>query len=169
MTSSIREGELEFDFGAEEIEKLDQVGREMPIGMSFVDIVVFRQNETILIEVKDPSQTGTPPNEQGVFLKSLSKKTLINEKLVPKARDSYTFLHLMKRIKGNIVFVVLFGFDKCGFTLDPALMLTFRDRLKARLLKEAYEPWKIEYVNQVIVLTTGNWSKYFKDYHLRRT
>lgn len=168
LPDSIREGDLEFNFGTEEAKKLDQPGREMPIGMSFVDIVVFGQSETILIEVKDPSQIGTPGDQQTRFLKSLSTKTLIHEKLVPKARDSYTFLHLMGKTKGDIVLVVVFGFDRCNFKLDPALILTFRDRLRARLLKEAYVPWRIEYINRVIVITTQEWNKYFTDYRLSR-
>jgi len=55
MLTRFLEGGLELVFGAVQVEKLDRQGRSLPVGMSFVDFVVYEETRTILIEVKDPS------------------------------------------------------------------------------------------------------------------
>ena len=88
MLTRFLEGGFELDFGAVQVEKLDRQGRSLPIGMSFVDFVVYEESRTILTEVKDPSQRGARPKERQEFLRQIQQNTLINDRLVPKGRDS---------------------------------------------------------------------------------
>jgi hypothetical protein len=91
-------------------------------------------------------------------------KTLIHEELVPKARDSYTFLHLMDRIRDRpLILIFLLGLE----TTEPALLGPFKDKLLQRLRKEADRPWLIKYVTDCVVLTPSSWPDKFPQYPLR--
>lgn len=54
--TTLREGELLFSFPEDvRAERLDLKGRQQPKGMSLVDFVLESADETVLIELKDPS------------------------------------------------------------------------------------------------------------------
>lgn len=157
------EGELRFDFaGCVRAEKLDAPERTRPEGMSLVDFVVEEEGQTLLIEVKDPSDSRAPEAEREAFVRRLEGNTLIAANLVPKCRDSYTWLHLMRRDGQPMVYVVLLGVD------DPALLLGFKDRLLARLRQEAEEAWKRLYVRDCAVGTPEAWREIVKRYRVER-
>ncbi|MAF95003.1 MAG: hypothetical protein CMM60_04535 [Rhodospirillaceae bacterium] len=168
----IREGELEFDFsGAREFEKLDRqerdaASRPIPHGMKFVDFVVEEEDRVLLIEVKDPSCGQVPSSERTDFLKRMEHKTLIHYELVPKARDTYTFLHLMKRDEKPFFYVVLLGLEE--FNLDALFLPNFKDRLLQRLRQESDHPWRRDYVADCVVATVSNWRAIFPNYPLTR-
>lgn len=171
-----REGELEFDFSAaEKIEKLDDPGKPLPSGMALVDFVIEEDRRLVMVEIKDPScsSTGTNPaaeaaleKERTKFIKKVQDNSLIAQELTPKARDSYSYLHLMKRDGKPIVYAFLLGADK--LTLDPALLLTFKDRLLSRLRQEADKPWERHYVTDCVVLTEKTWALAFPQYPMTR-
>ena len=134
------EKRMKFDFtSAEKADRLDRQGVPLPHGMAFVDFVVEETKRTLLIEVKDPE--GTPAPHRSEALKDFSKKMrgngLIHEEIVPKARDSYTFLRLMGRDDKMFILVCLLGVG----SRDPALLGDFKNRLLARLSKETAVPW----------------------------
>ncbi len=172
----VQEGELIFDISAIAVEKLDKKGIPKPEGMSFVDLVIEEKDKIFLIEVKDPSQQGTPIKNKERFLRDLKQDNLINQKLVPKARDSYTYLHLMKRDNKPFIFVLLLGLDSLelekdmekSIELDEALLLSFQERLLKRIRKEAAQPWKRKYIKKCIVITTEKWPEYFSRYSIAR-
>ena len=152
------------------VDRLDEPGRRQPVGLSLVDFVVEQRERFLLIEVKDPSDPGIPPEhrarQQKKFQQKLRSDELIARSLVPKARDSYLFLHLMKRDTKPFVYVVLLGLSACG--VEPALLVAFKDRLLGRLRREADRPWERRYVRDCIVLTEASWSSAFPDYRLSR-
>jgi len=172
----MREGELEFDFSAAtQAEKLDDKGKKLPEGMKFVDFVIEEEHGLIMLEIKDPScqaKGGDTKAEAAIqkqrdeFIKKLYKDDWIAEDLTPKARDSYTFLHLMARDTKPIIYVLLIGSDK--LTLEPALLATFKDRMLARLRQEADQPWVRQYVDDCFVVTEKTWPIVFPDYPLTR-
>lgn len=167
MTPPVREGELEFEFsGAARVERLDQQGIPLPQGMQLVDFVVEEQHRTLLIEVKDPSQSAVPERERRSFAKKMRQNTLIHQELVPKARDSYTYLHLMANDSKPFLFVVVLGLEELPDQV--ALLAPFKDRLLGRLRHEAEEPWLRQYVTDCIVVTPDLWSTHFPDYALTR-
>ncbi|HIJ94865.1 MAG TPA: hypothetical protein HPP94_03830 [Desulfuromonadales bacterium] len=171
-----REGELEFDFtAAKSVDKLDDTKRKLPEGMQFVDFVVEDDARLLLIEVKDPScsaKGGTPQAEAAIaksradFTKKIENDSLISQELTPKARDSYTYLHLMKKDSRPMLYAFLLGADK--LTLDPALLIGFKDRLLARIRHEADQPWSRNYLADCIVLTESNWTSIFPQYPVVR-
>jgi hypothetical protein len=135
--------------------------------MALVDFVVEETSRMLLIEIKDPSQRPVPEKERQRFTRAMQHQTLIYEELVPKARDSYTFLHLMARDTQPVVYVVLLGLDQ--LPVDPVLLSSFKDRLLQRIRHEAQEPWQRQYVTDCVVVTPGTWSTYFPAYALSRS
>lgn len=171
-----REGELEFDFSAAAgVEKLDDLAKTLPVGMALVDFVIEEERRLVMIEIKDPScnaKGGTPTaeaaleRERAKFVKKVQDDSLIAQELTPKARDSYSYLHLMKRDCKPIIYAFLLGADK--LTLDPALLLTFKDRLLSRVRQEADKPWDRHYVADCVVLTEKTWNLAFPQYPMTR-
>jgi hypothetical protein len=97
----------------------------------------------------------------------MQHQTLIYEDLVPKARDSYTFLHLMGRDTQPCVYVVVLGLDRLA--VDPALLSNFKDRLLQRIRHEAQDPWQRHYVIDCAVVIPATWSTHFPAYALSRS
>jgi hypothetical protein len=168
MTARVREGELQFEFfGASSVERLDVQGQPRPQGMALVDFVVEESSRTLLIEIKDPSQQPVPERERQRFTRAMQHQTLIYEELVPKARDSYTFLHLMERATQPFVYVVVLGLERLA--VDPALLSNFKDRLLQRLRHEAQDPWQRHYIADCVVVRPATWSIHFPAYALSRS
>jgi hypothetical protein len=174
----VKEGELDFDFSdAKHVEKLDETGKKLPQGMMFVDFIVEEDDQLMMLEVKDPSckAKGVDPKaetalqkQRDEFIKKLYKDDWLTEELTPKARDSYTFIHLMGRDTKPIVYVLLIGSENLS-PLDPALLAAFKDRLLTRLRQEADQPWARLYVYDCFVLTEKTWNLVFPQYPLART
>jgi len=161
----VTEGRLAFDFSAaDRVLRLDEPGAPRPHGISFVDFVVEEGHRTLLIEIKDPDRTPGPHRQDALrrFDQKLRSDDLIHEELVPKARDSYTFLHLMAREGTERIFVCVLGVG----TPDPALLINFKDRLLARLRKEAATAWVRPYVKDCVVVTPKTWTSVFSKYPL---
>ena len=154
---SWREGELSFDFGKLHAWRLDEPGRPQPIGMKFVDFVVEEQDRLLLVEVKDLDATPEchRPGQEEEWRRRLRSKDWIGHELVPKARDSYTFLHLMALDTKPMDFVVLLGWERC----EVPLLVAARDILLRRLRKEAAKPWKREYVLACWILRLEDWEE----------
>lgn len=168
MSNIWREGELVFEFGDDVIvQKLDEQGVPIPAGMCLVDLAVKEERRTLLIEIKDPSQAIVPADQRSRFSQSMSGDSYIQEKLVPKARDSYTFLHLMQEDNNEFFFVVVFGLE-CFKPNDRALLLGFKDRLLRRLRHEGKNPWKRLYIVDCVTLTVEDFPKLFPEYTLTR-
>ena len=168
---------MDFDFSAaKQAEKLDEKRRKLPEGMMFVDFVLEEEEQLIMLEIKDPSckaKGGDSKAELAIqkqrdeFMKKLPKDAWIAEKLTPKARDSYTYLHLMERDTKPIIYVLLIGSENLS-ALDPALLAAFKDRLLTRLRQEADQPWLRHYVYDCLVLTEKTWPLVFPQYPLTR-
>ncbi len=162
-----KEGELVFQFnGAGKVEKLDEEGIPKPTGMRLVDFVVEEDNRTLLIEIKDPSASMVPGKQREEYAKKISGNELISDQLVPKARSSYTYLHLMKRDSKPFLYIVVFGLERLPD--ETALLMGFKDRLLQRIRCEGKEPWRRQYIKDCIVVTLDGWNKLFKNYPLLR-
>ena len=176
MTNSFVESGIEFDFEkAQSSEKFDQQQQSVssdPIleGMKFVDFLVEEEPELLLIEIKNPSVSPTSPAGQfhidarrKEIAKDLANKNLINKELVPKARDSFTFLHLMEKDTKPIKYIVYIGLEKVP--VDLKLIPAFIDRLRKRLAQEALEPWKRKYATECqVIISLEKWNKAFPNY-----
>jgi len=158
------EGEIEIDFSSSvDAGRMDVQGDPIPIGMKFVDFVVEEPDNLFLIEIKDPCASKVTSVERKKFLKRLRDNQLIHHELTPKARDSYTFLHLMQRDNKRMVFILLLG-----GSFDDELILNLKDRLLRRIRQEAALPWAKRYIADCIVLTEDSWRRHFPEYALSR-
>lgn len=167
----IQEGELSFDFsGAQSVEKLDERGHKIPSGMMFVDFVIEEEERILIVEVKDPSANQISARHKGRVsareIKKFRTDKLICDELVPKARDSYCYLHLMERGAKPFDYYFLTTIDSLG--VNKELLINFNDRLKARLRKEADEEWKRQYVRNCAVLTMETWNSLLAPYRVER-
>ena len=149
---TFREGELEFVFGDEwRAEQFDRLGVEWPRYVAPVDFIAERRDEIVLLEVKDPSASGAPSEARQQFARDMRTKELTHQRLAPKVRSSYGFLHLMARDTKPMRFVVAIGIE--NLSIEPVLLDQLADRLRNRVKKEGDEPWRREYVSACTVVS----------------
>lgn len=132
----LTEGNVEIDFGgAMKAWKPEEVNLELQ-GMSKVDFVAEYQDYYWLVEVKDFQ---TP--------KKLPKyEARIREDWVPKARDTYTYIHLMAEDTKPIHYIVI------AEGVDKKLFPKLTEYLESRIVKEADRPWVRRYVQLCLVM-----------------
>ncbi|MBP8952379.1 MAG: hypothetical protein KBI47_08305 [Armatimonadetes bacterium] len=167
MSSTFIESGFEFTFPAGvAVRELDKLSR--PSDMKAVDFVVCQGDNTLLLEVKNPSSLAIPQEHRASRAATDRAKRvgdeLINNELVPKARHSYLYLHLMEEDTERLILVFLD--DPGALGIDAALLVNYKDRLLGRLRQEADAPWKREYISDCVVVTPETWATYFPDYTL---
>ena len=148
--------------------ELDKQGVKLPVRMKFVDLVIERDTDILLVEIKDPSHSRSPDKERNTYLKRLSDNSILTQELTPKARDSYLYMHLIERDLKPFKYVVLLGLDAFDPEHQKAIMFGFKDRLLADIREESFEAWKRKHIADCMVLSVESWNKYFPDWSLRR-
>jgi hypothetical protein len=166
----MREGQLEFDFsGAVAATRMDGPDSPMPQRMRKVDFLVEEEGRLLLVEVKDPWNPATPLTARQDFLRRMRSGNLVNDSLVPKCRDTYTFLHLMHNevLKPRIYIVVLGRYERrAKLELFGPLTVELRRRLKKE--NGAKRSWVRHYVNDCFVVSVEGWNKVFPSYPVSR-
>lgn len=161
--------ELAFSFPDElQWSELDKQGVKLPVRMKFVDLVIERDNDILLIEIKDPSHSRSPDKERNSYLKRLSDNSVLSQELTPKARDSYLYLHLMERDHKPFKYVVLLGLDAFDSNIQKALMTGFKDRLLTDIREESFEAWRRKHIADCVVLSVESWNQHFPKWPLSR-
>jgi len=156
--TTFQEGELEFTFGnAWRAEQFDRPGVGWPKGVMPVDFIAEGRDEIVLLEVKDPSASGATLTEQQRFAHDMQTKALAHQGLVPKARSSYGFLHLMARDTKPMRFVVVIGIE--NLSIQPPLLEHLADRLRRRVKTEVSKPWKREYLSACTAVSVPDLEK----------
>ena len=146
----LAEGELHFTFGNQwHVARFDRSGASWPRGVSPVDFIAEGQSELVLMEIKDPSASTVPVANRQAFVRSMRTRELTDQ-LVPKARSTYGFLHLMARDAKPMRYVVVIGTE--NLSIQPALLMHLTDRLRRGLRSEAGMTWEREYVSDCIVV-----------------
>ncbi|QQM66441.1 hypothetical protein JG479_17795 [Pseudoalteromonas sp. LC2018020214] len=159
--------DLEFEFPKTLLwEELDIQGVTLPENMKFVDIVIERETDILLVEIKDPSNIRSPEKEQNKYSKRLINNSVLKKELTPKARDSYSYMHLMERDTKPFKYIVLLGLDAYDDSVQKLILTGFKDRLMADIQSEG-QGWKRKYVQDCVVLTVEHWNKVF-DWPLKR-
>lgn len=165
--TTLDEKELLFTFPTGwHVERFDDVGRVWPRHVAPVDFVVERPDDVLLIEVKDPSNSRAPDGERAKFVKKMESDELTHQELAPKARTSWSYLHLMDRTAKPLRFVVVIGVD--ALSVQPVLLQHLGDRLKRRLAQEAEQPWVRPYVVSSVVLPALEVSKFLPGVEVTR-
>jgi hypothetical protein len=159
--------DLEFEFPKSLLwEELDVQGVPLPVNMKFVDIVIERESDILLIEIKDPSNVRCPGNEQIKYSERLINNSVLKTELTPKVRDSYAYMHLMERDTKPFKYIVLLGLDAFDKSVQKIILTGFKDRLMADIQNEG-QGWKRKYIKDCAVLTVEHWNKSF-DWPLTR-
>lgn len=164
--TTLCEGELEFTFPSDWSAEAFDDGQRQLQGFSPVDFVVERDDDILLIEVKDPSQTSVPASERDAFVRSMRTKELTHQQLVPKARSSWWYLHLMARTTKPLRYVVVIGAE--ALSLQPLLLTQLRDRLRSRLDHEGPEPWVRQYIADCVVLASTEVERHISGVRVER-
>ena len=160
--------DLEFQFPDDILfEELDKQGVKLP-KMKLVDFFIVREKDVLLVEVKDPSNRNVPEEEKARYLERLKNNELIANELTPKARDSYTFLHLMKRDNKPFKYIVILGIDAYQHDEQLAILGTFKDRLLNSIRNESFEPWKRKHIEDCFVMSVETWNKRFPEWKISR-
>jgi hypothetical protein len=163
------DADLEFSFPDELVwQELDRQGVKLPVQMKFVDLVIERDEDVLLVEIKDPSNKRAPVAAQQDYFKRLSDNSILTQELTPKARGSYTFLHLMERDAKPFKYVVLLGVDTFDSEQQKALLTGFKDRLLADIRCETDTPWRRQHIADCVVLSVDIWNKTFSDWPVTR-
>lgn len=149
-------------------DELDKQGVKLPVRMKFADLVIERDADVLLVEIKDPSHSKSPDKERNSYLKRLSDNSVLTQELTPKARDSYTFMHLMKRDGKPFKYIILIGLDAFDPSRQKAILTGFKDRLMADIRCEAYEAWKREHIADCAVLSVETWNQKFPKWPVTR-
>ncbi|MBY5806101.1 hypothetical protein [Rhizobium ruizarguesonis] len=164
-----RTADLEFSFPDDLLwEELDKQGVKLPVQMKFVDIVIERESDILLVEVKDPSNRRAPTEHRQRYFKELTDNSILTQELTPKARGSYIYLHLMERDTKPFIYVVLIGLDAYDAIEQKALLTGFKDRLLADIRCEAATPWRRHHIADCVVLSVDVWNKLFVDWPVAR-
>lgn len=167
--SAEQNAELIFEFPDDlKWDELDKQGVKLPVRMKFVDLVIERENDVLLVEIKDPSHSKSPDKKRNSYLKRLSDNSVLTQELTPKARDSYSFLHLMERDGKPFKYIVLIGLDAFDAEQQKAVLAGFKDRLLADIRCEAYEAWKRKHIADCAVLSVNAWNEYFPQWPVTR-
>ncbi|WP_210499746.1 hypothetical protein [Vibrio crassostreae] len=154
--------DLEFEFPKSLTwEELDIQGATLPNNMKFVDIVIERESDILLVEIKDPSNVNSRDKERNKFRKGLLDNSILKQHLTPKARDSYAYMHLMERDVKPFKYVVLLGLDAFDESQQKLILTGFKDRLMSDIQNEG-QGWKRKYIKDCAVLTVEQWNKVFE-------
>lgn len=152
------EGELRFTFGDDwQAEQFDRSGASFPRGVLPVDFIAESDSELVLVEIKDPSEAGAPDHNRAEFVRKMKSKELTHQELVPKARTSYGFLHLMMRDRKSMRYVVVIGTE--NLSIQPVLLLSLTDRLRGRLAQETETAWKRPYISNCSIVSVADFGK----------
>lgn len=164
-----KNADLEFNFPERlEWNELDRQGVKLPVRMKFVDLVIERERDILLIEIKDPSHSKSPDENRNQYLKSLADNSILTQELTPKARDSYLYLHLMEKDEKPFKYIVLIGLDAFDSEKQKAILAGFKDRLMADIRCESFEAWKRKHICDCVVLSVDAWNKTFPDWPVSR-
>ena len=158
------EGIWEFNFGTTNVARLDRQNVPLPKGMRLVDFAVERDDDILLFEVKDPSGPKVPEAERARFAARF--RDIVDANLVPKARDSYCYLHLMKNDAKPMSFIAVIGSDSLP---DRSFLGPMQDRLGEKLRQESDRPWERRYVRVGIIVPLDRLSKCIPRIRHRRT
>jgi len=137
--------------------------------MKKVDFIVTSQQQTWLIEVKDPESRRIPAArtaaERDNFLRKHRSGTLYTRELAPKLKDTLIYLTLAHQAPANeIRYIVFIGLTR----MDARSLATARNRLR----RLCYHPgpfqrdWASKF--DVIVLNMPAWNRIMAPHSVRR-
>jgi hypothetical protein len=145
------EGRLKFSFsGVMNYERFDPKGKKTGQGLKKVDFIVEEEACLWLIEVK---------SEENRSVSDMLNDKHIYKIFVPKARDTYTCLHLMERDNKPFNYIVVFDDIDFHYSDYPKLE-RMKGRLYERLAHELDTPWKRQYIKEAFIVGASKVASY---------
>ena len=170
MGQILVEDNLEFDFrpATNSVRFDDEVTHGLSHCMKRVDFIIETADTIIFIEIKDPDNPKARPVNVSQFLQQLRSNSLITNALVPKARDSFLYNHLLNRLppgKARIYIVLI----ACANLLPPEL-LALTDSLKQHLplVGPFKQTWSQLYFDSCFVTNFSRWNRTFPQFPVTR-
>lgn len=151
----LREEELVFEFvDALDAKVFDDSSHGLSHCMKRVDFIVEYSSFDLFVEVKDPDNTKTTPENQAIFEQKLKSGKLVDD-LVGKYRDSWLYRWAEGRDK-PVRYIVLLQLS----TLGPPELGAFTDHLKRQLpVNAAGAPsWTRPFLAGAAVLDMRQWN-----------
>lgn len=170
MGQILIEDHLEFDFRTAIVStRFDDDGvNDLSHCMKRVDFIVETAGQLLFIEVKDLDNPNARPQNINQFLQELRSDALIANKLVPKARDSFLFNHLLNRLPANKtrIYVVIIACSQ----LQPPELLTLTDKLKRYLplVGPFKQAWAQPYFDSCFITNFAEWNRIFQHFPITR-
>ncbi|MBC8203982.1 hypothetical protein ISS30_07110 [bacterium] len=162
----LTEGELKFTFKTGHARKFDKKGIPQPQGWKRVDFIIEEKDITVFIEIKDYAMEALKEKDIKKKVEKLKKHEFVNEVIVPKARDSYCYQHLMKNDINPVIYIIVIGLDKKFF--NEAVFHILKDNIKKRLNQESDKPWERKYIKECFVLPYFRLNAIFPNYYVSR-
>lgn len=153
---TLTENELVFEFaGTTMASKFDDQQHRLSRCMKAVDFVVEYDDHDLLVEVKDPDQTGATPERKARFVEKLQGDELVRD-LARKYRDSWIYRWSHDHDE-PVRYVVLLQLS----TLSDVMLLSLTDRLRHELpaLGPGGAPWPRPFVLGASVLNMQSWNR----------
>jgi hypothetical protein len=172
VLSELEEGDLIFSFDAPApaIRFDNQATHGIGHGMKRVDFIVEEANNTLLIEVKDPENRRIPPGRATIvrqkFRRSLRSGSFFRSQIVPKLKDTLTYLALSHRAPvGDITYVVVVALSRPS---DAALRQTGLEILKklCHMPGPHGRPWASNF--NVVLLDIAAFNRHLYPHNVRR-
>lgn len=148
--------------------RFDLPGARQPVNMKLCDVVIERPQDILLVELKDPSHHRAETKNQNKFLKTIHDRSLIREDLVPKARDTYLYEHLMERDTKPFIYVIVIALDAFPASLGFGQMSSFKDTVLDVLRHETDTGWRRTHIADCVVLDMHAWNARFPQWPMRR-
>ena len=134
-------------------EVLDRSENKGIQGMMLVDFLVETEDRIYLIEAKDLR------GSKGKNADNPISGNLITQTLVPKARDSYSYLVLMERAQKPVEYILVFQ-----KLIEAPFLINRRDKLRAKLKQESDRPWAKDYVRECHLLNFRHLNEKFPQF-----
>jgi len=162
-----KNADLEFCLPDHAIE-FDKGGVTRAQGLSMVDFIIERDDDILLIEIKDPSNVKVPEAKRSEEYNKHKGDECLTKELVPKCRDTFTYLHLMEMDTKPLRYFVVIGIDAFSSQEQSALLSNYTQRLQVGIYNEADQPWKKQYITDSAVFSVEKWNQYFSSWQARR-
>lgn len=164
----LEERDLRFDFSrALDARKFDGADHGLShCGMKGVDFIVELPERILFIEVKDPDHPRATRKERDRFFEKVQSRTLINQDLAPKCRDSYLYEHAMARTSKPIIFIVLLSMD----SLTDADLSIQTDLLQKQIpaVGPPGNPWKKRFIEDCRIFNMASWNRLMSPFPISR-
>ncbi len=164
--TTLKEGSLKIRFPpGTTARKFDDATHGLSHCMKAVDFIVELTDRICFIEIKDPDNPQTQPENKKEFARKFLASEL-DADLIKKFRDSFLYEWACDHVGKPIHYWVVIGLD----SLTDAELLNRKDALKRNLPVHGPSSgkWKQKVVESCLVFTMQTWNRHFPQFPMSR-